>query len=681
MTSGATSLLFYSLTPTAMLPSRDDIRSLPVFAPLLAAILAPLSTLLDIPGLTEPWFFQTVHSTGEKHALSDPKANLALSAIGLTFNVLANALLILRFSVSDVNKRVATRASLACWVANFGIGLGNILAFGILTRNEPGISYGEAFWSAHRKGKPPTILQQEVRVAGRHFMLQNTIFMGTVGILALFMSRVEDWTYLQGIYFSVGSFLTTGFGDFYPTKAASQIVLFPFLLVGIVQLVALIDLIVRFFHERLASRHTQRRLDFEKRRQEEQDVIESEPSLEHELQFLHSLYTQTHKWKTADDLVKSGAGFLAFWILGALIFSQIEAWTYGQGLYFCYIFFFAVGYGDYAPITPAGRVVFIIYSLIAVPIMSSLAVQTIEVLLKQASTKLLDNEQAARGVGDGAIDINNIKDLRNFDGPTQHDNKAINCDEEKRIPEDAHQRLEENYALNFRKSHTDFIDEEHKRIEMKLSERGVGSQERDGANALGEAVRAADDREGKREQEEDHILTEYVLELAVELEKHARRLLLGHMKEGSNARILLKADRIVQLRNIRTLARQEEEQGEGVEVEAGTGSDSVESAENSPEDRNQRSQQNEKKQGEGPAAAANGRKPAMNAMMRKYYEEEAELMPFPTDLNERETLVEVARYREAFAGLLAAGSRLMRLKDEEKCFFERRLWKEGDKSN
>ena len=35
------------------------------------------------------------------------------------------------------------------------------------------------------------------------------------------------------------------------------------------------------------------------------------------------------------------------------------------------------GFGDFAPITPAGRVVFIVYALMAVPIVTSFAVQTI----------------------------------------------------------------------------------------------------------------------------------------------------------------------------------------------------------------------------------------------------------------------------------------------------------------
>lgn len=106
---------------TLMLPSKDDLLAFPTFAPLIAAVIAPLSTLLDIPALTEPWFFQQDSNTGNMNPLPDPHANLALSAIGLAFNVAANGLLIIRFSVSDSMWQYATRASLVCWIAKVRI--------------------------------------------------------------------------------------------------------------------------------------------------------------------------------------------------------------------------------------------------------------------------------------------------------------------------------------------------------------------------------------------------------------------------------------------------------------------------------------------------------------------------------------------------------------------------------
>lgn len=62
-------------------------------APLIAALLAPASTLYDIPALSQRWYsLNGVEQT-------DPSASLILSAFSLSASITANALLILRFSI------------------------------------------------------------------------------------------------------------------------------------------------------------------------------------------------------------------------------------------------------------------------------------------------------------------------------------------------------------------------------------------------------------------------------------------------------------------------------------------------------------------------------------------------------------------------------------------------------
>lgn len=303
--------------------------------------------------------------------------------------------------------------------------------------------------------------------------------------------------------------------------------------------------------------------------------------------------------------------------------------------------------------------------------MSSFAVQTIENLFKRVSFKLFNRQQAHEGVGDGAAQEEVMGHLDNKQRAEQAENQA---DEEMQMPEDLRMRLARNHPHNYRKSHTDFVAEEHKRLEDSLAHLGRNTEDEDI-----DAENAAEEREQEREQEEDRVLTEYVLELAVELEKLARRLLLGHMSEESDARMLLKADRIVQLRNIRSLAMQEEDGYDQPEEDPNQSSSRTNVADdetrvgNEPEKRDQDGGVSNLERQKG-KAEREGR-PRINALMRKYYEEEAELVPFQTDISEQEALELVGRYREAFAGLLAAGSRLLRLKDKEECLFERRYWK------
>ena len=60
---------------------------------LVAALLAPMSTLYDIPALSQPWY------AFNGAALPDPRASLVLSGVSLAMSVIANSLLVLRFSV------------------------------------------------------------------------------------------------------------------------------------------------------------------------------------------------------------------------------------------------------------------------------------------------------------------------------------------------------------------------------------------------------------------------------------------------------------------------------------------------------------------------------------------------------------------------------------------------------
>ncbi|EJT99411.1 voltage-gated potassium channel [Dacryopinax primogenitus] len=64
--------------------------------------------------------------------------------------------------------------------------------------------------------------------------------------------------------------------------------------------------------------------------------------------------------------------FFVFWLGGAAIFSKTEAWTFATGMYFCFITFTTLGYGDDSPSSPAGRAIFCVWALAGVGAMTIL---------------------------------------------------------------------------------------------------------------------------------------------------------------------------------------------------------------------------------------------------------------------------------------------------------------------
>ncbi|CAE6475483.1 unnamed protein product [Rhizoctonia solani] len=599
-------------------------------SPLTAALIAPLAVLLDIPALTEKWYTRN----GEPQP--DPRASLILSGLSLGFSLIANALLVVRFSLQGRGSSwiIATQISVACWFVKVVTGICNLVVFGALTRNQPQFSYAEGFWSAvvsviasgivlalllihwalefkrdpSKDDQPSTSTNTklQIRVAGRHFMLQNTMLIALIAFTALIFSRIEKWTYLQGIYFTIVTFLTIGFGDFYPTRPSTKVLLFFLGLLGITLLASCISMIVSFFNDHQREHKAKARAEREKVWHMSQMRTDN-PSLQREIAFLTKLH-QRQGWRERGvDLMESLAGFLVFWFVGAAIFSAVESWSYGDGLYFCYVFFLSIGYGDLAPVSPAGRVIFIVYSLMAVPIMASFAVQAMQNILERLSEQRMDRRRAE--VGDETSQA--IADV-------QLREKKSESNGSKESPDEMHSTLVTRFH----------------------SQKGGNKDNTD-------VAMNADDLKA-------------LLDYAVSLERVARRLLVAHLAEGSPAQLLLRADWNLQSRDLRILESESHNQAKGSgqpRVGDGVGNNSKSGGEH-------RVRMN------GLAAIEAG--VAGTAENREEREEEEIAVTALGGMDEEETLKAVREYRRNVAGMLALGSRLRELEGTEKYMFERR---------
>ncbi|KAF9142751.1 hypothetical protein BGX30_002287 [Mortierella sp. GBA39] len=88
----------------------------------------------------------------------------------------------------------------------------------------------------------------------------------------------------------------------------------------------------------------------------------------------------------------SAAMFLTFWLVGAIIFTFVESWSFGTSVYFVFIAFSTVGYGDFVPETMAGRSIFLAYCLVGVVTLTSLASLVSEVLNKSMRKHVVETQ-------------------------------------------------------------------------------------------------------------------------------------------------------------------------------------------------------------------------------------------------------------------------------------------------
>ncbi|KAI0226518.1 Potassium channel [Massospora cicadina] len=173
---------------------------------------------------------------------------------------------------------------------------------------------------------------------------------------------LERWPPILGFYFSLATITTIGFGDFRAESAEGKTFLFFHTFIGIIIMVGLATAVKGAFKDIFRSGRAERI-----RRK--------------------SLGLQVNP--TFDSLTKGGLGgrppaldlgtlrahfliagvnFLFLWTLGAGIFMHLEAWGYFSALYFSFVTFSTIGYGDIVLKTYPGLLAFAcnaVYGMVA----------------------------------------------------------------------------------------------------------------------------------------------------------------------------------------------------------------------------------------------------------------------------------------------------------------------------
>lgn len=274
-------------------PSLDDSSFVPNyrFTPLISGIVIPFSILLEIPGLTGNWYIST---QGFDTVQTHPKSTIldVGLAISIACAVIANICIIVRF----LEKRVTTMTLLcilflsihglcSCfrhrtvltWVKDI-INIVAVTVSGADHRFNDGFTYGEAYWMTVCSTVVSfftnvTLIIDFIRtpdfrtsgmffVSFYSFLSPLLIYAGsgltrkqrTLMIILIFLfiyialgsminSFMLSLTFINGLYFTVTTIETIGFGDIVPDSTGSRVFVCFYAVFGIINIAVVIRMV------------------------------------------------------------------------------------------------------------------------------------------------------------------------------------------------------------------------------------------------------------------------------------------------------------------------------------------------------------------------------------------------------------------------------------------------------
>uniref|UniRef100_A0A0D2XPX1 Potassium channel domain-containing protein n=1 Tax=Fusarium oxysporum (strain Fo5176) TaxID=660025 RepID=A0A0D2XPX1_FUSOF len=216
----------------------------------------------------------------------------------------------------------------------------------------------------------------------RTLMLQTIMFLLYLLVGAVVFSNIENWNYLDTVYWADVTLFTVGFGDFTAQTNLGRALMMPYALVGVISLGLVIGSIRSLVLER-GKKQVDARMEEKKRRRivrtmtkkgkdevlepirepRRQDSMVSQgaqsnnqlPATEYErrkaeFDLMRKIQAQTSYRRRWVAMGISTGVWLILWLLGAYIFVKCEedyqGWKYFDGFYFCFVSLTTIGYGD-----------------------------------------------------------------------------------------------------------------------------------------------------------------------------------------------------------------------------------------------------------------------------------------------------------------------------------------------
>lgn len=205
-------------------------------------------------------------------------------------------------------------------------------------------------------------------------------------------STIEGWSLMDALYFTDYTLLTIGIGNLTPKTHLGRSLLFPYATLGIISLAYFITAVASFT-DKMRELKLKWKIE-ETRRQinsadcscntvdglltaeECQSQIASANRVKGEeilrARNVKAAFYRRRRWAELGFFL---AAWFVLWLVSAGIFCRSEKedkWTYFVALYFTYTSLTTIGYGDYFPTSNFGKVYFIFWSLLAIPILTNL---------------------------------------------------------------------------------------------------------------------------------------------------------------------------------------------------------------------------------------------------------------------------------------------------------------------
>lgn len=214
----------------------------------------------------------------------------------------------------------------------------------------------------------------KLSLAQRSLMLQTILFLAYVLASGAVYSDIEDWPYLDAIYFVIVTLFTIGFGDLTPTTHLGRSLFFPFAVGGIIFVGVIIANIRTVVLESGSVKVSTRLVEKARARaikhgKPEEGIFKIRGIRKRDTNAETELQRRKKEFRLMREIQKAAAmnhrlvslgfasiAFIILWFIGGVAFWKAESksvggqpWTYFDSIYFTFVAQLTIGYGDFEP--------------------------------------------------------------------------------------------------------------------------------------------------------------------------------------------------------------------------------------------------------------------------------------------------------------------------------------------